>query len=87
MFLNIHFRSQVMFEKSVEIACLDKTIEMDSLEKTEINIPEEHLECCGNYLQGVVEIDRFVKYVSIRNQNDIYRGKRFDYCPWCGAKK
>ena len=76
-----------MNENTVEITMLDQTIDLEMLDQTEIDTPRQHLECCGNYLQGVAEIDRFTKYVSIRNQDDIYRGKAFNYCPWCGANK
>ncbi len=58
--------------------------EMDMGDRTEINIPEAQDECCSYYLQGTAEIDRFIKKVSIR---DRYRGRPFEYCPWCGAKK
>ena len=76
-----------MNQKTDEIATFENTVEIDVLEKTEFDIPHQHEECCGNYLPGVEELDRFTKYVSIRNQDDIYRGKPFKYCPWCGEKK
>ena len=56
-------------------------------DETEIDIPKKPTECCGYYLQGKAEIDRFIKNASIRDNNDIYRGKPFEYCPWCGEKK
>ncbi len=61
--------------------------EIDIPEKTEIDVPKAHIECCGEYLSGTAEIERFIKNAHIRDYEDIFRGKPFEYCPWCGAKK
>ncbi len=57
------------------------------IDETEIVIPGDDKECCGHYLPGMAELDRFLKNVSIRNNDDIYRGREFRYCPWCGEAK
>ena len=58
--------------------------EIDMGDRTEINIPQASKECCDYYLQGIKEIEWFIKSATI---NDRYRGRPFEYCPWCGAKK
>ncbi len=58
--------------------------EIDMGDRTEINIPKARKECCSYYVQGMKEIDLITQSAW---KNDRYRGRPFEYCPWCGAKK
>ena len=66
---------------------MNEDAEINVTDRTLISLPEKHTECCGNYIRGVDELNRFITNVHISDYDDIYRGKPFEYCPWCGRKK
>ena len=45
------------------------------------------LDCCHDWKPGLAKIDNFIVLQSIRAGKDVYDGKAFNFCPWCGAKK
>ena len=45
------------------------------------------LDCCPDWKPGLAKIDNFIVLQSIRTGKDLYDGKSFNFCPWCGAKK
>lgn len=45
------------------------------------------LDCCLDWKPGLAKIDSFIVLQSIRTGKDLYDGKAFNFCPWCGAKR
>jgi len=44
--------------------------------------------CCDDWQTGIDEINSFITLQSIRSsQPNIYTGRPFSYCPWCGIRK
>ena len=48
---------------------------------------EAMLDCCPDWQPGLAKINGFIVLQSIRVGKDLYDGKPFIFCPWCGAKK
>jgi len=44
-------------------------------------------ECCDYYRIGVDEINRYLFFEQGRNPANKFKGKPFNYCPWCGQNR
>lgn len=44
------------------------------------------MKCCEYHQIGLDKINGFITTASIRAGENLYDGRPFDYCPWCGAK-
>ncbi|CAB4187669.1 hypothetical protein UFOVP1155_51 [uncultured Caudovirales phage] len=45
------------------------------------------LYCCADWESGIRAIDEIIILHSLRAGKDLYTGKQFSFCPWCGASK
>ena len=43
-------------------------------------------ECCKYYQEGIDKLNAPIVVASARAGKDLYSGKPFNYCPWCGTK-
>lgn len=62
-------------------AMSDQQEKEDKVSKSATN----DLLCCDYYQNGMDKINSFIVTASIRAGENMYDGKPFVYCPWCGA--
>jgi len=46
----------------------------------------EQKACCPDWTPGNNKIDAFIVNASLRAGKDLYDGKPFKFCPWCGKE-
>lgn len=44
-------------------------------------------ECCADWTPGITKLNGPIVLQSIRAGKDLYTGKPFLFCPWCGQKR
>lgn len=47
----------------------------------------EPTPCCPDWEPGIKKLDAPIVLQSIRASRDLYTGKPFNFCPWCGQAR
>jgi len=58
----------------------------DFVNSTTTSTDTKPMDCCDYYQTGLDKINNIIALQVVRTGKQVYDGKPFVYCPWCGKK-